>query len=117
VEQWEEEEGMETMLLRKKKKISIQTSVGNEENGVPVPDSNKAMINVTKENSDTHKKNLKEEIYEKFMAKILDMVNQNVQDALKKFQDTKNEEHEKAEKQINELREDFNKHQGVTRTL
>jgi hypothetical protein len=30
-----------------------------------------------------------EEITEKLMEKILDMVNQNVQDALKKFQDTK----------------------------
>jgi 5'-deoxynucleotidase YfbR-like HD superfamily hydrolase len=40
------------------------------------------------------KKTLKEEISEKFMEKILDMVNKNVQDALKKFQDTKNKEHE-----------------------
>jgi hypothetical protein len=39
------------------------------------------------------------------------MVNQNVQDALKKFQDTKNKKHKKTQKQINELREDFNKHQ------
>jgi hypothetical protein len=29
------------------------------------------------------------------MEEILDMVNQNVQDAVKKFQDTKNKEHEK----------------------
>jgi DNA-binding protein YbaB len=36
------------------------------------------------------------------MEMILDMVNQNVQDALKKFQDTKNKEYEKTEKQINE---------------
>jgi hypothetical protein len=39
-------------------------------------------------------KTLKEEILEviaeKFMEKILDMVNQNVQDALKKSQDKKN---------------------------
>jgi polyhydroxyalkanoate synthesis regulator phasin len=49
-----------------------------------------------------------EEISKKLMEKILDMVNQNVQDVLKKFQDTKNEEHEKTQKQINELREDFN---------
>jgi hypothetical protein len=35
-----EEEGMETTLL-KKKKNSIQDSVGNEENGYPVPDSTK----------------------------------------------------------------------------
>jgi hypothetical protein len=71
------------------------------------------MINVTKEPSDTHKKTLKEEVLEvtteKFMEKILKRVNQNVQDALKKFQDTKNKEHEKTQKQLNELREDFKK--------
>jgi hypothetical protein len=39
-----------------------------------------------------------EEITEKFMEKILSMVNQNVQDALKKFQDSKNKEHEKTQK-------------------
>jgi uncharacterized protein involved in exopolysaccharide biosynthesis len=49
------------------------------------------------------------------MEKILDMVNQNVQDALKKFQDTKNKEHEMTEKQIKELREDLNKHQSETK--
>jgi cell division ATPase FtsA len=73
--------------------------VGNEENGYPVPDHNKIIVNVTKEPSDTPIKTLKEEILEditkKFMEEILDMVNQNVQDALKKFQDTKNKEHEK----------------------
>jgi uncharacterized protein involved in exopolysaccharide biosynthesis len=42
------------------------------------------------------------------------MVNQNVQDTLKKFQDTKNKEHEKTEKQINELRDNLNKHQSET---
>jgi hypothetical protein len=45
------------------------------------------------------------------------MVNQNVQDALKKFQDTKNKEHEKTQKQIKELREDFNKHQSETKDI
>jgi hypothetical protein len=77
------------------------------------------MINVTKEPSATHIKMFKEEILEditeKFMEKF--MVNQNVQDALKKFQDTKNKEHEKAQKQIKELRMDFNKHQSETKTL
>jgi uncharacterized protein involved in exopolysaccharide biosynthesis len=43
------------------------------------------------------------------------MVNQNIQDALKKLQDTKNKEHERTQKQINELREDFNKHQSETK--
>jgi polyhydroxyalkanoate synthesis regulator phasin len=48
------------------------------------------------------------------MENTLDMVNQNVQDVLKKFQDTKNKEHEKTQKQINELRGDLNKHQSET---
>jgi hypothetical protein len=48
------------------------------------------------------------------VEKILDMVNKNVQDALKKFQDTKNKEHEKTREEINELREDFNIHQSET---
>jgi hypothetical protein len=45
------------------------------------------------------------------------MVNQNVQDALKKFQDTKNKKHKKTQKQINELREDFNKHQSEAKDI
>jgi cell division ATPase FtsA len=76
--------------------------VGNEENGYPVLDPNKIKINDTKEPSNAHKNILKEEILqeitENFMEKILDMVNQNVQDALKKFQDNKNKEHEKTQK-------------------
>jgi hypothetical protein len=50
---------------------------------------NKAMINVTKEPSETHKKSLREEILEeiteKLMEKMLYIINKNVQDALKKF--------------------------------
>jgi uncharacterized protein YicC (UPF0701 family) len=49
------------------------------------------------------------------MEKILDKVNQNVQDALKKFQDTKNKEYEKTQKQIKKHREDFSKHQSETK--
>jgi hypothetical protein len=49
------------------------------------------------------------------MEKILDMVTQNVQDVLKKFQDTKIKEHENTQKQINELQEDLNKHQSKTK--
>jgi molecular chaperone DnaK (HSP70) len=83
--------------------------------GYPVPDPNKTMINDTKEPSNAHKNTLKEEILqeitENFMEKILHMVNQNVQDALKKFQDTKNKEYEKTQKQINELRGAIKKHQ------
>jgi NAD+--asparagine ADP-ribosyltransferase len=60
--------------------------------------SKKTMINVTKDPSDTHKKTLKEEILEeisqKLMKNIVDMVKQNIQDALKQFQDTKTKEHE-----------------------
>jgi hypothetical protein len=44
---------------------------------------------------------------------ILDMVNQNVQETLK-FQDNKNKEHEKTQKQINEIIGGRNKHQNQT---
>jgi hypothetical protein len=44
------------------------------------------------------------------MGKILDMVIQNVQDALKKFQDTKKKEQVRTQKQINEVRGTLNKH-------
>jgi hypothetical protein len=37
------------------------------------------------------------------MEMLLDIVNQNVQEALKKLQDNKNKEYEKTQKQVNEL--------------
>jgi predicted RNase H-like nuclease (RuvC/YqgF family) len=48
------------------------------------------------------------------MEMLLDMVNQNIQEAFKKFQDTKNKEYEKTQKQINELIGALNKHQSET---
>jgi hypothetical protein len=42
-----------------KKKNSIEDSVGNEENGYPVPDPNKKTLNVTKEPSNITKKKKK----------------------------------------------------------
>jgi hypothetical protein len=42
------------------------------------------------------------------------MVNQNIQEALKKFQDNKNKEYEKTQKQINELIGALNNHQSET---
>jgi hypothetical protein len=61
----------------------IQDSEGNEENGYPVPDSNKTKINNAKEPSEAHKNIPKEEILqvitENFIEMLLDMVNQNVQ--------------------------------------
>jgi hypothetical protein len=47
---------------------------------------------------------------------ILDMVNQNVQETLKKFQDTKNRKIEKAQEQIKETIKALYKHQSETRT-
>jgi hypothetical protein len=94
----------------------MQDSEGNKENGYPVPDFNKTKINDTKKPRIAHKNTLKEEILqeitENFMEMILDMVNQNVQNALKKFQNTKNKEYEKTEKKINELRGVLNKEQS-----
>jgi hypothetical protein len=53
-------------------------------------------INKDKYPNEAHKKILKEEmlqvITENFMKMLLDMVNQNVQETLKKFQDNKNKE-------------------------
>jgi Zn-finger protein len=91
----------ETILPQKNN--LIQDSDGNEENGYPVPNSNKTKINDIKECSHVHENTLKEKILqvitENFMEMILDVVNQNVQDALKKFQDTKNKEYKKTQKQ------------------
>jgi hypothetical protein len=88
---------METILLPPKK--SVQDSEGNEENRYPDRDSNKTKINYTKEPKEACKNSLKEEILqvinENFIEILLDMVNQNVQEALKKFQDNKNKEYGK----------------------
>jgi hypothetical protein len=46
---------------------------------------------------------------------LLDMVNQNVQEALKKFQDNKTQEYEKTQKQINEIIGALNEHQTETK--
>jgi hypothetical protein len=82
----------------------VQDSEKNEENGYSVSDLNKTVINDPKEPSNAHKNTLKEEILqevtENFVEKILDLVNQNIQEALKKFQDTKIKEYEKIQKQI-----------------
>jgi hypothetical protein len=51
------------------------------------------------------------------MEMLLDMVNQNKQEALKKFQDTKNKEDKKTQIQINELIGDLNKHLGETESI
>jgi DNA repair exonuclease SbcCD ATPase subunit len=45
------------------------------------------------------------------------MVNQNIQEALKKFQDNKNKEYEKTQKQINEIIGALNKHQNETENI
>jgi hypothetical protein len=80
----------------------VQKPVGNEENRYSNLDSNKMKINYAKEPNEAHKNNLQEEIVqvliENFIEMILGMVNQNVQETLKKFQDNKNREFEKAKK-------------------
>jgi hypothetical protein len=105
VEQWEDEKRMEANSPPQNN--LIQDLEGNEENGYAVPNSNKTNMKDAKEPNHAHKNTLKEEILkvitENFMEMLLDMVNQNVQEALKNFQDTKNKEYEKTQKQINEL--------------
>jgi uncharacterized membrane protein YcgQ (UPF0703/DUF1980 family) len=72
---------------------SVQEPEGNEENRCPDPDSNKMKINYYKESNEAHKNTRKEEILqvinENFIEMVVDMVNQNVQETLKKFQDKK----------------------------
>jgi polyhydroxyalkanoate synthesis regulator phasin len=48
------------------------------------------------------------------MEILLDKVNQNVHEALKKFQDNKNKGYEKTQKQISELIGPLNKYQSET---
>jgi hypothetical protein len=62
--------------------------------------------NYAKEPNEAHKNNLKKDIpqvlNENFIEMILDRVNQNVEETLKKFQDNKNREFEKAKEEIKE---------------
>jgi hypothetical protein len=115
VARWEEEKGMETILPPK---VLVQDSEGNEENGYPDLNSNKTKINYTKEPKEAHKNTLKEKILkvinENFTEILLDMIDKNVQETLKKFQDNKNKEYEKTQKQINEIIRALNKHQTAT---
>jgi predicted house-cleaning noncanonical NTP pyrophosphatase (MazG superfamily) len=71
-------------------------------------------MNHAKEPKDAHENTLKEEmlqvITDNFMEMLLDMVNQNIQEAPKKFQNTKNKEYEKTQKQIKKLIGALNKH-------
>jgi hypothetical protein len=72
----------------------VQDTEKNEENGYPILYYNKTKINKAKEPKHVYKNTLKKEILqvitENFMDMTLDTVKQNVQQALRKFQDTKN---------------------------
>jgi hypothetical protein len=48
------------------------------------------------------------------MEILLDLSNQNIQEALQTFQDTKNKKHKKTQKQINKLIGVLNKHHSET---
>jgi hypothetical protein len=98
----------------------VQEPEGNEENRSPDPDSNKTKINYDKDPNEAHKNTLKEEILqvinENFIEMFLGMVNQNIQETCKKFQDNKIEEYEKTQKQINEIIGTLNKYQTEQRS-
>jgi hypothetical protein len=80
----------------------VQEPDGNEEKRYSDPDSNKMKINYAKGPNEAHKNNLKEDLLqvlnENFIELILDMVNQNEQEILKKFQDNKYREFKKQKK-------------------
>jgi hypothetical protein len=52
----------------------IYNSEGNEENGYPVPDSDKTKINNTKEHNDAHKNSLKEEILQVITENFMELL-------------------------------------------
>jgi hypothetical protein len=60
------------------------------------------------------KEEILQKITENFIEMLLDMVNQNIEEALKKLQDNKNKEYEKTQKQINELIGILNRYQSET---
>jgi hypothetical protein len=99
----------------------VQELEGNEQNRYSDPDSKETKINYAKEPNEAHKSNMKEEILQviskSFIEMILDMVNQNVQETLKKFQNNKNREFEKAQEQIKETIQALYKHQSETRNM
>jgi predicted patatin/cPLA2 family phospholipase len=70
----------------------MKNLVENDENEYPVPDPYRTIINITTEFSDFHKKSLKEEIMdeiiEKLMEELQNMVKQNAQNELKKYEET-----------------------------
>jgi squalene cyclase len=92
----------------------VQEPEGNEENRYSDPDYNKMKINYAKEPNKAHKNmlNTLQVINENFIEMILDMVNQNVQETLKKFQVNKNREFENAQEQIKETIEVLYKHKS-----
>jgi chaperonin cofactor prefoldin len=56
-------------------------------------------------------------IIEIVMEKLQNMAKQKVQDELTQYQDTTNKRIEKKQKQLNELKEDFNKLQSETKEI
>jgi signal recognition particle GTPase len=98
---------------------SIEDLVGNEKNECLIPDPNRTMINITDVFNDVHKKFLKEnimnELTEILMEKLQEMVKQKVKDIVKQYQDATSKKLEKIWKQLNELRQDFNKFHSETK--
>jgi uncharacterized protein YeaO (DUF488 family) len=98
----------------------VQEPEGNEENRNSDSDSKKTKINYAKELNEAHKNKLKEVlqvINENFIGLILDMVNQNIQETLKKFLDNQNRQFDKAQEQIKETVEALYKHQSESKNM
>jgi hypothetical protein len=112
-------------MEKRAKTITPNNKLLQEPEGIekrcPDQDSNKTKINYAKEPNEAHKNIMKEEILqeinESFIEMILDMVNQNVQETPKKFQNNKNRESEKAQEQIKETIEALYKHQSETKNM
>jgi hypothetical protein len=92
-----------------------------KETDTQIQNPKKKKINYAKEHNEDHKNNLEKEILqiinENFIEMILDMVNQNIQGILKKFQDNKNREFEKAQEEIKETIKPLYKHQSGKKNM
>jgi ABC-type phosphate transport system auxiliary subunit len=99
----------------------LQEPEGYEENRSPDSVINETKINYDKRPNEANKNTLKEEILqvinENFIEMILVRVNQNVQETIKKYQDNKDRELEKAQEHIKEMVQALYKHESETMNI
>jgi hypothetical protein len=110
VELWEEIKGLETILPHsfKREMKEMDTRSGLQQN------KDKQFQGTQWCPQENSQRRNSASIQGEFHTDVTRQVTQNVQEALKKFQDNKNKEYEKTQKQINEIIVALNKNQSET---